>query len=206
LIFNLKATFFYCLTKHCHLGKQLSFFTGYDILHVDRVLILRFVFFLSIAKMATPQAMNHALLRPSILQIFRAAGFQGARSTVIDAATEATAKFMHVIMQCAAMHAQLNGNEYEITIPDVRMAMQDCGMLLPEKVLEEQEFDGVEDTRGVEAFIAWAKGTENREIRRIALEGPDGAKEDYLTGLFTPEETKTMLTLRSSEKETQHDR
>ncbi len=59
--------------------------------------------------------------------------------------------------------------------------MQDCGALLPEKTLEEQEREGIEDTRGVDAFIEWATGPANQEIRRIALEGAD-AKEDYLTG------------------------
>jgi len=133
--------------------------------------------------MATPQALLHALLRPTVLHIFRAAGFQGSRSSVIDAATEVMEKYIQTLMQYVAMHAEINGTEMEPTIQDVRMAMQDCGVLLPEKVFLEQEFDGVEDTRGVDGFIAWAKGPENREIRRIALEGPDGAKEDYLTVL-----------------------
>lgn len=60
--------------------------------------------------------------------------------------------------------------------------MQDCGALAPEKILKEQEFNGEEDVRGVENFIAWAMGSRNREIRRIALEGSDGARDDYLTG------------------------
>lgn len=62
------------------------------------------------------------------------------------------------------------------------MAMQDCGAIGPEKPLEQQEFDGEEDMRGVEGFLAWAMGKPNMEIRRIALEGGD-ANEDYLTGL-----------------------
>lgn len=61
--------------------------------------------------------------------------------------------------------------------------MQDCGAISPEKILEEQIYDGEEDTRGVEAFLDWAMGPENREIRRIALEGGDEGKEDYLTCL-----------------------
>lgn len=61
------------------------------------------------------------------------------------------------------------------------MAMQDCGMLLPERVQEEQDFDGEEDVRGVEDFLAWCTGEGNAEIRRVAMEG---GKEDYLTGTF----------------------
>ena len=90
---------------------------------------------------------------------------------------------MLLLAQTTVNHAALNHNEpelsLEVSIEDVRMAMQDCGILLPEKVLEEQAFEGVEDTRGVEAFVAWAVGPENREIRRIALE--ESAKDDYLT-------------------------
>lgn len=93
---------------------------------------------------------------------------------------------MTLLAQTTAKHASLNHSEpelsLEIWLQDVRMAMQDCGALAPEKVLEEQEFDGEEDMRGVEGFIAWATGPSNREIRRVALEGADGAKDDYLTG------------------------
>lgn len=65
--------------------------------------------------------------------------------------------------------------------------MQECGALLPEKVIEDQMFDPdePEDTRGVDAFIAWATGPENTEIRRVALEGGDGSKDNYLAGSFT---------------------
>jgi len=96
---------------------------------------------------------------------------------------------MILLAQTTATHASLNHNEpelsLEISLQDVRMAMQDCGALAPEKVLEDQEFDREEDTRGVDGFLAWAKGPGNLEIRRIALEGGDAAKEDYLTVLFS---------------------
>jgi transcription initiation factor TFIID subunit 3 len=94
---------------------------------------------------------------------------------------------MVLLAQSTVTHAALNHNEpelaLEICLQDVRMAMQDCGALLPEKVLEDQEFDGVEDMRGVEGFLDWAMGEGNKEIRRIALEGVEGGvKDDYLTG------------------------
>lgn len=95
---------------------------------------------------------------------------------------------MLLLAQTAANHAAHDREEPElalqISIQDVRQAMQDCGALTPEKVLQDQEYDGEEDMRGVEGFLAWATGRANKEIRRVALEGPDGAKEDYLTGLF----------------------
>lgn len=95
---------------------------------------------------------------------------------------------MFLLAQTTANHASLNHNapelSLEIAIQDVRMAMQDCGALGPEKAFEEQEWEGVEDTRGVDAFLAWARGPGNREIRRVALEGAEGAQEDYLMGLL----------------------
>ena len=75
-----------------------------------------------------------------------------------------------------------------ITIQDVRMAMMDLGALRPQmSILEERarkpvSIDGVwgdesseqlrkvpyEDMRGTNAFLKWAKGPINQEIRRIA--------------------------------------
>ena len=138
--------------------------------------------------MSTPQALNTSLLRPCVLQILRAAGYHSARPSVIDTLTGLAASYMTQLARATATHAALNQDDPELAleplIQDVRMAMQDFGLLLPEKGFVEQDFQGKEDTRGVDAFIAWAKGPENAEIRRIALEGVEGAKDDYLTGTF----------------------
>ncbi|PMD41937.1 hypothetical protein L207DRAFT_582358 [Hyaloscypha variabilis F] len=137
--------------------------------------------------MTTPHALHHSLLRPCILQILRAAGYHSTRPSVLDTLTDLAARYMLLLAQTTAKHAAINHNEpelsLEISIQDVRMAMQDCGVLIPEKTLEEQDYEGKEDTRGVDAFISWAMGKGNSEIRRVALEGSDGAKEDYLTVL-----------------------
>ncbi|VBB72646.1 Putative protein of unknown function [Podospora comata] len=69
------------------------------------------------------------------------------------------------------------------SVVDVRMALQEVGALLPEKSQQEQDYLGIEDMRGVEAFIAWAMGPINKEIQRIALDGNDEAK-DYLDALI----------------------
>lgn len=131
--------------------------------------------------MATPQALHHALLRPCILHILRAAGYHSTRSSVLDTVTDLAARYMYILAQSTAAHADLNHADLDIKIQDVRMAMQDCGALMPEKAIEEQEFYSEEDMRGVEGFLEWAKGEANKEIRRIAL--ADGG-EDYLTGKF----------------------
>jgi transcription initiation factor TFIID subunit 3 len=88
---------------------------------------------------------------------------------------------MFLLAQSAATHAAVNSSELEVSIQDVRMAMQDCGAILPEKAEDEEDFDGEEDMRGVENFLGWVMGKANKEIKRIAFEGGDG-KEDYLTG------------------------
>ncbi|TAQ87392.1 hypothetical protein B7494_g4283 [Chlorociboria aeruginascens] len=130
--------------------------------------------------MATPLALHHSLLRPCVLHILRAAGFHSTRPSVLDTLTDLAARYMYLLAQSTATHASINHTELDITIQDVRMAMQDCGILAPERVLAQQEFEGIEDTRGVDDFIAWATGGGNKEIRRIALDGGEG---DYLTVL-----------------------
>jgi transcription initiation factor TFIID subunit 3 len=92
------------------------------------------------------------------------------------------ARYMYLLAQSTAIHAANNDDQLEVSIEDVRMAMQDCGALAPETLLENEDHVGDEDMSGVDDFLAWATGKANKEIRRIALEGGDG-KEDYLTGL-----------------------
>ncbi len=135
--------------------------------------------------MTSTPAFHHSLLRPCVLHILRAAGYHSTRPSVLDTFTDIAARYMLLLAHSAAEHAAINHPELELSIEDVRMAMQDCGAIAPEKILEEQIFDGEEDARGVDTFIEWAMGPENKEIHRIALEGGDDGKEDYLTGWFS---------------------
>lgn len=130
--------------------------------------------------MTTPQALHHSLLRPCVLHILRAAGYHSTRPSVLDTLTDLAAQYMFLLAQSTATHAAVNSSELEVSIQDVRMAMQDCGALLPERAEDEEDFDGEEDMRGVENFLGWVTGKTNKEIKRIAFEGGDG-KEDYLT-------------------------
>ncbi|RKF62651.1 Transcription initiation factor TFIID subunit 3 [Erysiphe neolycopersici] len=137
--------------------------------------------------MNNPQELHHSLLRPCVLQILRATGYHSTRPSVLDAVTDLTSRYLTLLAQSTVTHASLNHSDpelaLEISIQDVRMALQDCGALGPEMMLEEQESREIEDTRGVDEFIAWAMGPNAQEIRRIALDGTDEAKEDYLTVL-----------------------
>ena len=136
--------------------------------------------------MSTPQALNTALLRPCVLHILRAAGYHSTRPSVLDTLTGLAANYLTSLAQATVAHAAINQDDPELAlepmIQDVRQAMEDFGCFVPEPLPSEQEKQGEEDTRGVEAFIAWAKGAENKEIMRIALEGVNGAKDDFLTG------------------------
>jgi transcription initiation factor TFIID subunit 3 len=133
--------------------------------------------------MATPNALHHSLLRPVVLHILRAAGYHSTRPSVLDAFTDIAGRYMFALASAAARYAEVNHDEIELGIQDIRMAMQQCGAIAPEKVMEEQLYDDIEDVRGVNAFIEWAMGPANKEIRRIALEGGEEGKEDYLIAL-----------------------
>ncbi|KAI9702022.1 MAG: hypothetical protein M1836_001366 [Candelina mexicana] len=141
----------------------------------------------------SPQALQMALLRPAVLHILRAAGFHSMRPSVLDAVVDICARYMLLLADKTAAHALNNHNDLRPEIIDLRMAMQDCSALVPQKSAMEEEWERMEDMRGVEAFIEWARGPENKEIRRTAglakeagtatdVNAP-GPKEDYLTVL-----------------------
>jgi len=137
--------------------------------------------------MTPPHTLFHSLLRPAVLQILRATGYHGAKTSVLDSVTELAARYFFHLCQLTALYAANNGSMSETTadlsptLVDVRLALERAGALLPERSELEQEFLGEEDMRGVEEFIAWAMGPQNREIKRIALDGSDEAV-DYLDG------------------------
>jgi hypothetical protein len=66
---------------------------------------------------------------------------------------------MLLLATSTANHAAANPTELGITIEDVRLAMQECAAIVPEKVWEDQVFDGEEDT---------LSGRRGRRIRRSA--------------------------------------
>ena len=138
------------------------------------------------------QNLHNTLLRPAILQILRAAGFNYTKPAVLDTVTDLAARYLLLLASRTAEHAFNNHNDYIPDVKDVRLALQDVGMLRPQMSSLEEAKRGKEDLRGVEAFIQWAQGPANKEIRRIAglLGGEtetvnvDGSEvnEDYLTG------------------------
>ena len=72
---------------------------------------------------------------------------------MLDALTDIAGRYMLLLATSTANHAAADPSELGITIVDVRLAMQDCAAIVPEKVWEDQVFDDEEDVRGVELFI-----------------------------------------------------
>ena len=132
-----------------------------------------------------------SLLRPPILHILRATGFQSTKPAVLDTLVDLTAGYLVLLARTTASHALINHNDLTPTITDVRMALQDVGALRPQRSVMEEQCRDEEDMRGVEAFVEWMMGDLNKEIRRIAglaaTEGEAvdvnvlGEKEDFLT-------------------------
>lgn len=133
-----------------------------------------------------------SLLRPAVLHILRATGFQHGKPSAVDTIVDLTARYLTLLAERTAYNAYSNHNDLTPTITDVRMAMQDCALLVPtmtageelwkeilRKPLEEYNADtgareeeatrrDAEDTADVTEFIQWVKGEQNKEIRRIA--------------------------------------
>lgn len=132
---------------------------------------------------ATPQSLQHALLRPVILEILRAAGFTTAKPSVVDAVTDMANKYLAILAQTTAQFAAHNHHEFELTLTDVRMAMEEVGALSFGKSIEDQIWDGEDDASGVEELAAWCNGPVNAEIRRIAKDTLSEDGGDYIASL-----------------------
>jgi transcription initiation factor TFIID subunit 3 len=148
--------------------------------------------------------LQNALMRPAVLQILRAAGFHNTSGATLDVVTDLAIRYLSLLASTTAQYAFNNHNDYIPTIQDVRMALTEVGALRPQmSVLEERAKGAVnadrhdaafEDMRGVDGFVNWAKGSTNREIRRIAghASGPGDVvevgilddTEDYVTSMI----------------------
>ncbi|KAL9127908.1 MAG: hypothetical protein Q9217_003294 [Psora testacea] len=120
--------------------------------------------------MTSTNALHLSLLRPPILHILRAAGFTTTKPAVLDILTDLASRHLHFLATRTASHAQSHPHSaaQNITITDVRLALQDAGLLHPTISEVEQDITGQEDLRGVSAFVNWCTGPANAEIRRIA--------------------------------------
>jgi len=138
------------------------------------------------------QLLHHALLRPAIIQILRAAGFQSAKPSVVDTLTDIASRYILLLAARSVSYANANHNDSTPDITDVRMALVECGLLAPTQTATEEvwkeilreplwevpERNGLrqkelqrrddEDTHEIKEFIAWFHGPVHQEIKRIA--------------------------------------
>ncbi|KAI9776570.1 MAG: hypothetical protein M1839_009474 [Geoglossum umbratile] len=146
----------------------------------------------------TPQNLNFTLLRPPILHILRAAGFQSTRPAVLDALTDLAARYMLLLAHTTAMQCAANSSPVP-TLQDVYIAMIEVGLFQPQMDACEEDWLGEEDTRGLNAFVDWATGNGNREIRRIAgLVGPSGKDAIEAAAESPPEDFLATLKKKHS--------
>ncbi|KAI1083334.1 hypothetical protein F5B20DRAFT_460611 [Whalleya microplaca] len=148
------------------------------------------------SKPPTASEIHHALLRPAILQMLRAQGYYASTPGTVDALTELAGNYLSMIARQTALHAASNNTAtLAPDLVDVRLALEDCGALWPEREFVAQQLAGEEDTRGVDEFVRWATSRKNLRIRKVAaLDKPsagtaeEGGEEeiretDYLNAL-----------------------
>ncbi|KJZ72654.1 hypothetical protein HIM_08013 [Hirsutella minnesotensis 3608] len=146
--------------------------------------------------MAGQPAIFHALLRPSILQILRATGYHATRGAVLDSLTDLAARYLSALCERTAAHAVHNhGDAGDFSVVDVRLALQDAGALLPERVAAEQLWRGDEDLRGLDDFVRWFSGPRMKELLDMGRGDGEIDATDYLSALKkkhskTAEDTK----------------
>lgn len=150
--------------------------------------------------------LHAALLRPAIIQIVKAMGFNLAKPSALDSLADMAARYLLLLADETALAARETHDDDQPTIQDVRIALQKAGALRPQLDFDEEAARGTEmvngkevpfeDLRGVNNFVRWAQGPICKEIRRIAgLDGGDSdniadlaagmdENEDYVTGKF----------------------
>ncbi|KIW64935.1 hypothetical protein PV04_07235 [Phialophora macrospora] len=157
----------------------------------------------------TSADLHTALLRPAVIQILRAAGFSYAKPAVIDTITDLAARYLLLLASSTAQNAFNLHNTFVPTVQDVRLALSQAGALYPQMSTAEESLrddveisEGVwvrfEDLRGVEAFVNWAHGPVNKEIRRIAGFGDEANVEEIAAGLDDQEDYLAALKKRHS--------
>lgn len=144
---------------------------------------------------------HRALLRVFVIHALRAAGFHSTKPSVLDTIVDLAERYLLLLASTTAQHAWSSHNDPIPTITDVRMALSDCGVLIPysdasqEGWLErmrkplkevaavpqggkarmnaEKRKRDEEDTKDVRDFTRWYDGSQYREIKRIAGIIPD---------------------------------
>lgn len=125
----------------------------------------------------TTSDLHSALLRPAVVQVLKAMGFNLAKPAVVDTLTDLTARYLVLVASEAAQTAASTHGDNIPTVQDVRLALEKVGALRPQMRATEEalkplvKVDGMlvpfEDLRGVRNFVKWAEGPVHAEIRRV---------------------------------------
>jgi len=152
--------------------------------------------------MSQAHDLHRALLRPAVIHTLRAVGFHSTKPSVLDTLTNIAERYLLLLASTTAQHALSAHNDPIPTISDVRMALTDCGVLIPASDAAEEEWKEVmrvpledlsravekggeqrkraekrkredEDLQDVRRFQEWFGGGQHNEIRRVAGMMPD---------------------------------
>lgn len=146
--------------------------------------------------MSQSHDLHRALLRPAILHTLRAAGFHSTKPSVLDTLLNLAERHLVLLASTTAQHAVSSHNDPVPTISDVRMALSDCGVLIPlegaaeeawkermriplaemadvpkagkQRMIAEKRKRDDEDTEDVREFARWYDSSQYREIKRVA--------------------------------------
>ena len=152
--------------------------------------------------MSQSRDLHRALLRPAIIHTLRAAGFHSTKPSVLDTLTNIAERHLLLLASTTAQYALNTHSDPIPTITDVRLALTDCGVLIPaegaaevewrelmrvpvedmasavekggqKRMIAEKRKRHEEDLKDVTEFKRWFDGSQYTEIRRIAGMVPD---------------------------------
>ena len=90
--------------------------------------------------MSQARDLHRALLRPAIIHTLRAAGFHSTKPSVLDALTNIAERHLLLLASTTAQYALNTHNDPIPTITDARLALTDCGVLIPAEGAAEEEW------------------------------------------------------------------
>ncbi|KAK5127063.1 hypothetical protein LTR85_008422 [Meristemomyces frigidus] len=126
--------------------------------------------------MSQAHDLHRALLRPAIIHTLRAAGFHSTKPSVLDTLTNIAERYLLLLASTTAQHAYNTHNEPTPTVTDVRLALTDCGVLIPAEGAAEEEWREIMRMPVVEMGVRAGEG--KAAEKRMAAEKRKRGEED----------------------------
>lgn len=107
-----------------------------------------------------------SVLRVSIIQIIRAAGFERCNNSCIDTLTDLYIRYLLLISsECLKL---ANGSDrQDLKIQDIAQALINVRLIKPSKMIDPYDV-GVENYLGMRNFVQWIKSEEFAKTKRVA--------------------------------------